>query len=449
MKSKLWQRLLRRFRQPKTDSRPPEPAAPDFAELDYAGRLALLRQYFADCDDAVFSALPSGSSEPACLFYLDTVTDGKMIDNRIVQPLLEASGRESAFSLRRLLSSLPRTGILAANFQPKTTLAATVDAVLTGHAVLLAEGVRAVYAVATPRRTMRSPMPPETEPSVRGRKTGFVEDRLTNIELIRDIIKSSRLKVRRLSLGEYTRTRISLLYLGDLAPLDVLADLMQKLRAIKIDGVLASSNIVELIEPAPYSPFPQILVTERLDRVTGCLLEGRIALIVSGDPNVLVLPITFPLLMHVPDDYYFRPAAVAGIRLFRYASLFLATTGTALYVAVNNFHYEIVPFRLLISFAESVAAIPFPAIVEALLLELAAEILRESSIHLPGPSGPMIGILGAVLMGQAAITAGLVSPILVIFVALSIVSSFVIPSQELSSAARVIKFPMIVAAGFL
>jgi|GEM_PF-2967063 len=449
MRVSIWRRLLRRFRQAKTENRAEEPALPDFAKLDYGGRLDLLRQYFADCDDAVFTELPSGDSARACLLYLDTITDSQAINDRIVRPLLDCSGRENNFALNRIVDLLSRAGILSADFRPCESLPDTVDAVLSGHAVLFAEGVREIYAVAVLSQTTRSLEPPQTEQSIRGRKIGFIEDHKTNIELIRDIIKSSRLKVRNLTVGEYSRTRVSLIYLADLAPLDVVADLVEKMQAIKIDSVLGSSYIMEMIEPAPLSPFPQTLVTERIDRAIGCLMEGRIALIVDGDPSVQILPVTFPLLMHVADDYFFRPAAVFGLRLVRYAAFFLATSGSAIYVAGTNFHYEIIPFRLYLILAESIARIPFSPVMEALLLESAAEILRESSIHLPGPAGPMIGILGAVLMGQAAITAGLVSPVLVIFVAMSIIASFVIPNQELAMATRVIKFPLIIAAGFL
>ena len=252
-----------------------------------------------------------------------------------------------------------------------------------------------------------------------------------------------------MKIGTYSGTDIAIAYIDGLVDPEVLQEVKKRLGQIKIDGILESGYIEELIEDNPYSPFPQIEHTERPDKVAGALLEGRIAIITDGTPLALIVPVVFWGFLQASEDYYERYMFSSFARMLRVLSALIALIGPAVYIAVTTYHQEMLPTGLLLSIAAQREGVPFPAVVEAFLLEFAFEVLREGGIRLPRPVGQAISIVGALVVGQAAVQAGLVSAAMVIVVALTGIASFTIPAFSMGMTFRLLRFPIMIAASVL
>src|SRR5699024_6409400 len=262
-------------------------------------------------------------------------------------------------------------------------------------------------------------------------------------------IRIPKLKMKSMQAGEYTKTRINVAYVEGSVDETVLEEAINRIRRIDVDGVVDSGVLEEFIEDNPNSPFPQVIATERPDNVTASLLEGRVAVLVDGSPFVLVVPVTFYSLMQASEDYYGRYLIATSIRWLRYLFLLISLFLPSLYVALLTFHQEMVPTTLLFSIAASRAQVPFPALVEALMMEITFEALREAGLRLPKQVGSAVSIVGALVIGEAAVSAGIVSAPMVIVVALTGVASFTIPRYSASIAIRMLRFPIILLAGTL
>lgn len=221
----------------------------------------------------------------------------------------------------------------------------------------------------------------------------------------------------------------------------------RRILSIDADSILSPGFVEEYLEGRTYSPFPQMLNTERPDRVMGNLMEGRVAIIMEGSPSALIVPVTFSAFYQSPDDYNSRPLVSSFFRLIRFSSFLAALLLPSFYIAVISFHYEVVPSALLFPMKSSVEYVPFPPLMEAFLLEVIIELIREGGIRLPSPVGQTIGIVGGLVIGQSAVQAALVSNIMIIVVAVTAISSFVVPSNEMGGSVRILRFPMMVLAG--
>ncbi|MED4797818.1 spore germination protein, partial [Priestia megaterium] len=262
---------------------------------------------------------------------------------------------------------------------------------------------------------------------VRGPRDSFTETLRTNTALIRRRIKSPKLWIESQQIGEFTKTDIALVYIDGIADEQVIQEVKERLSKIDIDGILESGYIEELIQDEDYTPFPTMHNTERPDSVAAGLLEGRIAILVDGTPFVLMVPALFIQFFQAAEDYYQRADISTLIRLMRYMAFFLALLTPSAYIALTTFHQEMLPFALLISIAAQREGVPFPAIIEAFIMEITFEILREAGVRLPRAVGSAISIVGALVLGEAAVQAGLVSPAMVIVVSITAISNFVSP----------------------
>lgn len=423
----------------------------DFNDADYFTRIKIIKEYLNYCDDVRYEEFSLGSSsENNCkIIYINSLVDDKEITERILNQFLNISLESEESTLSNVMKMLSKKGILSIQYKQINNFKDLINSLLSGETVILSENSKDCYAVPTKKEINYPISESRTETSLVGPKTSFTNDIDVNIRLVRSYIESHKLKIRTIKIGKYTKSDVTILYIEDLAPLDLVDDIISKIRKIEINGILDVTYIEEIIEPKQLSLFPQVLKTERVDRVVGNLLEGRIAMLVNGSNSAGILPITFNAFFQTPEDYYIRPLFAAFLRFFRYGAFLVASTATPVYIAISIYHYEVIPYRFLIPFGESIAPIPFPPLFEALLLEVFAQILSESSSRMAGTMGPMIGILGAVLVGQAAIEANLASPVLVITVAIGVVSSFSIPNYEFVMVARIIKFILIIFAGSL
>ena len=320
---------------------------------------------------------------------------------------------------------------------------------LSGDTIILVDGYSEGFAIGSRGWDDRGVTAPDSETVVRGPKDGFSETLRTNTSLLRRRIKDTSFWIETKKIGRRTKTDVAIAYIKGIADDKVVDELRMRLDRIDIDGILESGYIEELIQDGVYTPFPTVYNTERPDAVAAGLLEGRVAIMVDGTPFVLLVPALFVHFLHAPEDYYQRYDISTLIRLLRYLSFFIALLTPSIYIAVTTFHQEMIPTSLLISIAAQREGVPFPAFIEALIMEITFEILREAGVRMPRAVGAAISIVGALVLGEAAVQAGIVSPVMVIVVSLTAISSFVFPTYNMAIAVRILRFMlMILAATF-
>ncbi|MGI6576296.1 MAG: spore germination protein [bacterium] len=319
----------------------------------------------------------------------------------------------------------------------------------SGMTALLFVGSDTAIVCETTGFSQRGIEEPSAETTIRGPRDGFVENIKTNGSLIRRRIKTPNLWFRVFRLGHLTKTQVAVAYIKGLASEELVAEVCSRIERIETDAILESGYIEDYIEDNPFTLFPLTFRTEKPDRITSCLLEGKVAIITDGTPFVLVVPTTFFKLLHAPDDYYEKVPIGAFIRALRLFSYIASVLLPGAYVAVINFHQELIPTTLLLRITASRQGLPFPIIFEALFIELAFEVLREAGVRLPRAIGPAISIVGALVLGEAAIRAGFVSPVMIIVVALTAIASFTVPVFSIGISGRLLRFGFIILGGVL
>jgi len=402
----------------------------------------LLRDIFKDCDDVKFKKLliPAMDMRQCVVTYVEGLVNGNALNRDIVNHLL-ARQRHQVEDITELLA-IGETSV----FDCANDMASQV---LSGKVGILVDGIPWVLIVDSQDWPMRAIDEPLQERLIRGPREGFVELLQVNLGLIRRRIPDPNLKIINTEVGRRSRTKVAILYLEDVCNLDTVKEIEERINAIDIDGLLDPGAMAELITERTFTPFPLLLSTERPDKIVGGLLQGKIAIASDGSPFAMLAPVTYSEFFQIPEDYYMHPLYAFAARLLRVAGIFLGTTLVAAYTAVITFHYEMIPSGIVVFVAETRAGVPFTPITEALLLEFAVEIMREASIRLPGPIGPTLGIVGALILGQAAVEAQLVSPILLIVVATSFIAGSIVPNYEAALVTRFLRFPILIMAGFL
>ncbi|MDD9265651.1 spore germination protein [Paenibacillus sp. GCM10023248] len=317
---------------------------------------------------------------------------------------------------------------------------------LNGDTVIFVDGYAQALSVNTAAEEQRSVEEPMTQSVVRGPRDGFTESIGTNISLIRKRIKSPNLWLESMIIGRVTQTTVSIMYIKGIVNDKIVGEVRQRLERIDIDGILESGNIEELIQDETFTPFPTVYNTERPDVIAAGLLEGRVAILVDGTPFVLEAPVFFTQFFQSAEDYYQRAEFATLIRMLRYVCFFISLMAPSFYIAITTFHQELLPSSLLFNLAAQREGIPFPAFVEALLMEITFEILREAGVRLPKTVGQAVSIVGALVIGQGAVDAGLVSPAMVIVVAITAIANFVIPAFSMGIPVRIIRFILMIFA---
>ncbi|HYF93239.1 MAG TPA: spore germination protein [Symbiobacteriaceae bacterium] len=432
----------------------PEPDQPIPADLTAAE--AMLRPALDPCGDICFRSLVIEGDRPlrALLIYSQSMVKAIQIDEQALASLMlqlnqgiPAPGRPSTAG--DLATLARQRNIPLANPQPALTVQQGINEILRGSTALLVDGCHGALLFRVPREVTRGVSEPLTEGVVRGPREGFTEDLETNLTLVRRRLAVRAFRLERQRLGERTQTEIALLFLDGLADPQVVEEVRRRLSAIQISEVLDSAYVEEMIEDAPFSPFPTVAHTERPDKVAAALLEGQVALITSGSPQVLLMPITLTQLLQSAEDYYERYYIGSAIRVLRLIAGFFALTLPSFYVAVTTYHHEMIPSPLFHALAAQREGVPWPAVLEAFLMEIAFELLREAGIRLPRPVGQAISIIGGLVIGEAAIRARIASAGMVIIVATTGICSYVIPAYNLSLALRFIRFPMMLLGASL
>ncbi|MCX7841475.1 MAG: spore germination protein [Clostridia bacterium] len=333
------------------------------------------------------------------------------------------------------------------NTQEDTKLDSLFEYLLSGYSIFLVDGCKSFFAINTYSPEGRAIDEPTTQTVIRGPKDGFTEKMSTNIALVRKRIQNKSLRLYKLTLGKVSKTKAAVMYIDKIAKDEIVSEIIKRISRISTDSILSSANIEELIKDDRYSVFPTIINYEKPDSVAAALLEGRIAVFVDGTPFVIVAPALFFEFIQASEDYYNHYLISSMIRIIRYTSFFLTFLVPAVYIALVTFHQEMIPTVLLINIAAQREGIPFPALVEAFLMEITFEILREAGIRMPRAIGPAISIVGALVLGQAAVEAGIVSAAMVIVVAITAIASFTIPNYSMANAIRISRFALMLLAG--
>ncbi|MUT65331.1 spore germination protein [Paenibacillus sp. NEAU-GSW1] len=400
---------------------------------------ALLEELFTDSSDFVIREFQIEKGPKALICLVDGLVTSALVDDAM-QALMVFEG--GAFTIDTICEQALPVG-QALQVQHYSELLVNV---LAGDVGLIIEGGRTAVCLGLRGGERRTVAEPETETVVRGPREGFTEKLRTNTALVRSRIKSPRLKMKSFVIGTESNTNVVLSYMAGIVNPKLVEEVERRLNDIKIDAVLESGYIEEFIQDQVTSPFPQIQTTERPDAVAAAVLEGRIAILVDGTPFALIAPFTFWQWLHASEDYYERFMVGTLTRMLRVCCLFIALMAPALYIAVSTYHPEMIPTNLLISIAASREAIPFPAVVEALIMEIAFEALREAGIRLPRTVGQAVSILGALVVGQAAVQAGIVSAAMVIVVSMTGIASFTLPRYNAAIAIRLLRFPLMLLA---
>ncbi|HEX2946821.1 MAG TPA: spore germination protein [Clostridia bacterium] len=390
--------------------------------------------------------LASDIEEKAAVIAMSGLSKNDLINEQILGSLMLDARFKDANSTRDLFEQIKKYGMPNINVKEEVNVVNAVNELITGNSVLFLNGMDKALIVGSHGWNERQVSQPITENVIRGPRDSFTENIESNIALIRRRIKSPDLRVDSIKAGTQTKTDISIVYLSGIANENVVDEVKNRLKRIEIDAILESGYIEELIEDNPISPFPMIEHSERPDKVSAAVLEGRVAILVDTTPFVLMVPTVFFQFLQSADDYYERYLIGSLTRVVRIISYFISVVLPALYIALTSFHQEMIPTSLALSLAASREGVPFPSIGEVLLMEVIFEIMREAGLRLPQQTGQAVSIVGGLVIGQAAVQAGIVSQAMVIIVALTGISSFAIPAFNAAGSGRLLRFPLILLA---
>ncbi len=407
----------------------------------------VLGEIFDHCGDLVTREFRIGKqgSTRALAVFLDSLVNLGALEESMTEPLQTIQAPPSGVTMEWLMEeAVPNARVLIYN-----RWVDVAGEITKGLVALFVDGQDQALLLYAPENVDRPVMMPQTESVARGSLDAFNENGRLNVALVRKRLHTTRLAVEKVDIGEVTKYKVAIVYLKGYVYEGLVEEIKTRLHRIRIDGILGSGQLEELIQDAPYSPVSGIGVTERPDRVASALLQGKAALILDNDPFALIAPSTLATDMQSPEDYYNRYWFASFIRLLRWSSLLIALLAPAFYVAVTTFHQDLIPTDFLSSILSSRSSVPFPGMVEASVMVLAFEVLQEAGIRLPKPFGQTIGVVGAILIGQVAVTAGLVSPVVVLTIALTAIASYTLASLNLSTGLRLLRFVFIIAAGFL
>lgn len=373
------------------------------------------------------------------IIYIDNLVDGQTLNEHILRELQQKS-YDSPECIKANLS-IPEIDL-------SDLLDKAIQSMVNGTVLIHVEGNSQVVLASISKNESRSLSAPENESQVIGSQVGFNESISTNISLVRRYIISPDLSLEKFKVGKLTNTSVTLLYMNGIASEEIVNSLRQRITSLKLDALIDSAALTQMIDDNSMSIFPQFLLTERPDRFCDSLLNGKVGVIVDGSSMAIICPQSFIEFFQSREDQNLRWQIATFLRLLRFSAVVLSIFLTPIYVAALTFHYEVIPQAFLVPLSESRALVPFPPVFEALLLEIIIELLREAGGRLPTKIGQTIGIVGGIVIGTAAVQAGITSNILIIIIALSALASFTTPSYMMGNVIRVLRFPIIILAGF-
>lgn len=383
---------------------------------------------------------------PGALVYIDNMIKDTSVDEILRALIIDTRMIEGWEKDHHLLRSAIKDLLIVNSVEDADNIGDLFFKMTFGNSVVLVDGQSTAFVCSTVDLKTRSITEPNAEANIRGPRDGFVESLCVNISLIRRRIRVPHLWIETLEIGSLTKTLVAFAYIKGLADEKMLEELRTRLNRIDTDSILESGVIEEHIEDQPYTLFPLTIRTERPDKVCSAILAGRVAVFTSCTPHVLIIPVGLSMFLQAPDDQYEKTPVGTFIRALRWMAALLSVFLPGFYVSIVNFHQELLPTALLLRVTASREGVPFPVVAEVLIMEILFEILREAGIRLPATIGPAISIVGALVLGEAAIRAGIVSPAVVIVIALTAIASFSTPVFSMAIAFRITRFVFTILA---
>ncbi|WP_090811305.1 spore germination protein [Paenibacillus sp. 276b] len=397
-----------------------------------------------------------GTNTRAAVMYIDGLVDQQLIDEHLITPLmirgvpeLQQESFLHPADIHQIKNYLSNQLLPVSQIQETESLQELALGVLGGKNALLVDGMQGALLIGTPKGISRNIEEPLSEALLRGPRIGFTEHLSDNTGILRRFGSNQSLFIQKFEVGTRIKKDLAIAYIEDIADPELVAEVQRRIEGLDMDVMLESGYVEQLIEDDELSPFQQIQNTERPDRVISGMLEGRVAILLDGTPFALIVPATFSMLLQSPEDYYERWIPGTFLRMLRFLAAMIALFAPALYISFISFHPGLIPTKLALTIIETRNGVPFPSIIEALIMETAIEILREAGIRLPKPIGPAMGIVGGLIIGDAAVQAGIVSPFLVIVVAVTAISSFSIPTYSAGITLRILRFTGMFSAAAL
>lgn len=408
---------------------------------DLQNSVSLIQEQWANCPDFQCHQVVI-QKVPVAVIFVRGLVNTELLEMGVMEPITKFTGMDfTVENLRTVLSVIPA--------DIETDITVINQSIADGKVTILVHGQRQALTVDISKFPSRAIEPPQVEPVINGPQEGFVESVETNLALLRKRLRTPRLKVHSQRIGQITKTTVLVVYVDGIANPTVTDEVLRRLERIDIDGIIDTNYIRELTDDHPYSPFRTSEVTERPDRTVAALLQGRVVIMVDGAPFVISVPVVFIGALASGEDYYSHYMVAVQVRILRHGLYWASLLLPSLYIALLAYNPNLIPTALLISLAAQHEGIPFPTVVEALFMQTAFEAIREAGIRLPRAVGQSVSVVGALVIGDAAVNANLVSPGMVIVVATAGVASYSIPSQDLVSTNRLLQFPFMIMASFL
>ena len=407
-----------------------------------------IKKTFENCYDFQIRALNAGGKGkfPAHIFFIDGLVSGVDLSENVIRPMTDWIRFERVDDIREFVRMI--TGGVVYNHTVRMRMNAdeAIDDLLSGFCGVIFDQYPAILTFETRSADKRGIDQPKEEKVEKGAKDTFIEILKTNTMLIRRRIKDKNLKIEQVVLGEKTNTAVAMVYIDGYTNPEIVSKVRERLGNIKSEGILSTSDIEENIADAPKSVFPQLLTTERPDKFCLNIIEGRVGIIADGLPVGILAPGTFSQFFKVPEDKAHHYVIVTLLTMLRYAALLMSLLLPAFYVAIAMYHQEMIPTKLLQSIIDSKQSVPFPTAIEVILMLLSFELLQEAGLRLPNPVGETVSIIGALIVGQSAVEAQIVSPVVIIVVAFAGIAGYTMPNQDMSAALRICRFILVIAA---
>jgi spore germination protein KA len=447
--------MLKRLKKPKPtkSDKSPNRLLEELRDVKVTGSLedtiSLINKILGVNDDFTIRQFHVFGKYPAVMFYYSNMIDKTTINTEILKPLMYGPPHLEGKSIEeyQLKDVLLNDTLYHSEGKLEDQLTKAIEGLLRGQTVVAVEGLDAALLIDTRNIEKRAVDQPATEQAIRGPREGFIELLGTNIALIRYRLQTPDLRINTMEIGRRTQSKVAICYMEGITNPDLVEEVNNRLSIIDIDAVLDSGYLEQYLEDNQLSPFPQVQYTERPDKVAANLLEGRVAILVDGSPLALVVPTVFSQFYQTVEDYTERFLMMSAIRLARLVALMFSLVFPSLYVAIISFNPELIPTEFAVAVAGGRAGVPFPAIIEVLVIEISMEVLREATIRLPQQVGGALSIVGVLVVGQAAVAAGFASPITVVIIALTTIGSFATPAYNAALALRLLRFPLIILAG--
>lgn len=441
--------MLRNWRNIKHDEIKENNSVDDKKKLDIKINLENIKEHFKDCSDVKYKDLIVGNEE-LILVYIDDIIDQELIDNYILRPLLNGNNKKTSVDDLDVISKIEKGLIPHILTTIELDINKVVQNIVEGNICLFNKKNNEKAVTFNVKKVeKRSIAEPSNENVIKGSKEAFIENAKVNVGLIRNRIKTADLKVKEMKVGKESPTLFEVVYLDSVVDKEILEELIKRINSINVDKFIAVGDFEEQLVEKNYSIFPQVLYTEKTDKFAAHIIEGKIGIIIDGFPIAYIVPALFNMFFQATEDYSTNYALSSVLRGLRYLCMFLTIILPAFFVAVTTFHQEMIPTKLAISIIKSKQGEPFPTLIETAFMLISFEILIEASARLPKTIGQTISIVGGLIIGQAAVNANIVSPVVVVVIAITGVAGFIMPNQDFSNALRISRFLLLLAAGIV